>query len=298
GQRVMMPQGDPLNAVLRQGDWVAVSGLRDAKGTIVASHFERPPEGLEPFVRGHVERVDASGFVIGGQTYSLPAAVAPSAISVGVDLTLFGEPEGDTLRGDRVRIGSDLPFGGRVRSFLVEGFVDASGRRVAALTLPDTAYRPAVGARVVVQGRFGPDGALEPDSVRVLSAPCGLERFRLRLVDLDGEGVLRPAGRPAAKEGARTPGSWRSPARDWDGPTLSPPHSTRMDGRASGGTGADHWGALYPGAVGGFPAPSGFGGPGFSGQGGSAVGAPGGPAASAPAGAVGGASGPVGGGRR
>lgn len=296
-QRIRMPQGDPLNGALRQGDWVAVSGLPDAKGTIVASHLARPPEGLEPFVRGHVERVDASGLVIGGQRYALPADVPPSAIPVGADLTLYGEPEGNTLRGNRVRIGSELPFSGRVRNFLVEGFVDASGRRVAALTLPDTAYRPNTGERVVVQGRFGLDGRLESDSLRVLSAPSGLDRFRLRLEDLDRDGAARrPAGRPEAKERSKTLDSGRSPAPDSDGPTGLSPRPAPSDDRASGGVGADPWGSLYPGMSGGFQTPGGFGVPGFSGGAGAASG-PGAPAGSAPGAAAGGSSGPGPGGR-
>lgn len=300
-QRIRMPQGDPLNDALRQGDWVAVSGLRDGKGIIVASHLARPPDGLEPCVRGHVERVDANGVVIGGRRYALPAGVALSAIPVGTDLTLYGEPEGDTLRGNRVRIGSELPFSGRVRNFLVEGFVDASGRRVAALTLPDTAYRPNTGERVVVQGRFGLDGRLESESLRVLSAPSGLDRFRLRLEDLDRDGALRrPAGRPEAKERSKTLDSWRSPAPDSHGPTGLSPRPAPSDDPATGGAGADPWGSLYPGMSGGFQTPEGIGAQGFSGGVGAAGAAsgPGAPVGSAPGAAAGGSSGPGGRGGR
>jgi hypothetical protein len=294
-QRIRMPQGHPLNGALRQGEWVAVSGLRDAKGIIVASHLERPPEGLEPFVRGHVERVNSSGVVIGGQRYALPAGVAPSAIPVGADLTLYGEPEVDTLRANRVRIGSELPFSGRVRNFLVEGFVDASGRRVAALTLPDTAYRPKTGERVVVQGRFGLDGSLESDSLRVLSAPSGLDRFRLRLEDLERDGAARrPARRPEAKERAKTLDSWRLPAPDSDAPTGLSPRPAPADDRATGGAGVDPWGSLYPGMADGFQAPGGFGAPGFSGGAG-AVSGPGAAAGAAPGAGAGASSGPGGG---
>jgi hypothetical protein len=55
-----------------------------------------------------------------------------------------------------------------VRNFLVEGFMDPRGRRIGALSLPDSAYRPRPGERVVVQGRFGADGALDRQSLRVI----------------------------------------------------------------------------------------------------------------------------------
>ncbi len=294
GQRVRLPQGDAPNVTLHPGDWVSVSGLRDPTGVVVASHLDRPPEGLDPFVRGDVEQVDARGLVIGGRRYPLPPGADPSAIHPGGDLILYGEPEGATLRATRLRRGWDLPFDGRVRSVLVEGFVGTNGRSVGALTLPDTAYRPKTGERVVVQGRFGVDGRLEPDSVRVLSAPSGLDRLRLRLDDLDRDrGATRPSARQGTHERA---GPWeqRHPyGRDRDRPVGLAP--SRESPEVRGADGGDppawrqkHWTApapqLGPGWTGGEPASrDDRGAPGISGRSGVSGGsAPGG--STAPAG--------------
>lgn len=314
GQRIRMPQDDPLNATLREGDWIAVSGIRDPAGVVVASHLDRPPEGLEAWVRGEVEGVDSSGLAIGGRRYPLPPGAVPSAIPVGADLTLYGQPDGDTLQGSRMRIGWDLPFGGRVRSFLLEGYIDSSGQRIGGLTLPATAYRPKSGERVVVQGRFGPDGSLVPGSLRVLSAPGGPERLRLRLEDLGLDAGDR-RGRGAG-EGVRSQERWRSDGPDRRHPGgLSPrpgspddsgayvfdgPRSRRDVGPASsleGGVGADPWGVYQPGLPSGFPMPGMLGAPGLSNPPGAAGAASGSVAPTGPA-AGGGSAGSPGPGAR
>lgn len=299
GQRVRLPQGDPLNGTLRPGDWVSVSGLRDPKGVVVASHLDLPPEDTDAFVRGDLEQVDSRGLIIGGRRYPLPPGADPSAIHLGGDLMLYGEPDGDTLRGTRLRQGWDLPFDGRVRNFLVEGFIGTNGRRVGALTLPDTAYRPKTGERVVVQGRFGVDGKLEPDSLRVLSAPSGLDRLRLRLDDLDRD---RGAGRPSSRQGTQErAGPWEqrrsnAPNRDRPvgvAPRLEPPGYRGADGGDQPSWRQHHWPAPapqlgpgwmggdpmdpdYPGLSSGFQGPATLGGSGISGGTGAASGMSGG----------------------
>lgn len=306
GQRIRMPQGDPLNATLREGDWIAVSGIRDPTGVVVASHLDRPPEGLEAWVRGEVEGVDTSGLVIGGRRYPLPPGAVPSAIPVGADLTLYGQPDGDTLLGSRMRVGWDLSFGGRVRGFLLEGYIDSSGRRIGGLTLPDTAYRPKSGERVVVQGRFGADGRPEPGSLRVLSAPGGAERLRLRLEDLGWDaGARRGAGQGVrSQERRRSDGPDRGPPGSLSPRPGSPedpraypfdgPRSRRDFGSASrpeAGVGTDPWGVYQPGLPTVFPMPGGLGAPGLT-RGGGAAGAVSGPGAPAAGGGSAGSPGP------
>jgi hypothetical protein len=291
GQRVRMPAGDPLNATLRPGDWVAVSGLRVPKGDVVASLLEQPPEGVGALVRGEVERVDAQGLVIGGHRYPLPAGFDPSTIPLGADLTVYGEPKGDGLTRTRLRVGWVLPFNGRVRNFLLEGFIGTGGRRVGALALPDSAYRPKPGERVVVQGRFGVDGTLDQQSLRILTAPSGLDRMRLHLEDL--EGGDRTGRSPDWRGGMQGPGpsgpyrSWgadrnppsgfaprrqppETPSRDpggrpkWD----QRPWSAPLQGLGPGWLGADPVGSGYWNGSSGLPAsapPSAPGGPGGGG---------------------------------
>lgn len=289
GQRVRMPAGDPLAKTVRPGQWVSVSGLREPKGVVVASLIEQPPEGAGAFVRGEVEEVDARGLVIGGHRYPLPSGTDTTAIPLGADLTVYGEPEGDGLTRTRLRIGWVLPFGGRVRNFLLEGFVDTGGRRVGPLTLPDSAYRPSPGERVVVQGRFGIDGALDRQSLRVLSAPSGLDRLRLRLEDLEGgkrttrppapRGTTRGVGPsrpyPSRGLGSGPPASLSPRGQSTQAPTWDPlgwptwgqaPGSAPAQDPAEGWPGADPLGPGLFSGPGGVPmsapagAPRGAGG--------------------------------------
>jgi len=274
GQRVRMPEGDPLAKTVRPGQWVSVSGLREPKGDIVASLIEQLPDGAGAFVRGEVEEADARGLVIGGHRYPLPPGTDAMAIPLGADLTVYGEPEGDGLTRTRLRIGWVLPFDGRVRNFLLEGFVDTGGRRVGPLTLPDSAYRPRPGERVVVQGRFGIDGALDLQSLRVLSAPSGLDRLRLRLEDLEGgkrttrppapRGTMRALGpsRPypsGGGVGSRPPAGLSPRGQATQAPTWDPlgrPTWGQSPGSAPAQDSAGGWPGAYP------PAPGRFGRPG------------------------------------
>ena len=291
GQRVRMPAGDTLGATLRPGDWVSVSGLREPKGTVIASLLERTPEGLGAFVRGAVEQVDARGLVVGGHRYPLPPGSDPSAIPVGADLTLYGDPKENQLTPTRLRVGWVVPFEGLVRTLLVEGFVGTGGRQVGALVLPDSAYRPKVGERVVVQGRFGSDGKLDRKSLRILSAPSGLDRMRLRLEDLEGgQGSALPTTpQSQVMERAWPTRPYRSRGAERDRPTgLSPrPQASQVPGQSSpagspwyqypgplpaqglgpGWLGNDPLGPGYWGGSSGFPslAPSGAGGGGAGG---------------------------------
>lgn len=288
GQTVRLPSADPLSAALRPGDWVSVSGLRDPKGVVISTLLERTPKGVGAFVRGAAEQGDGTGIVIGGHRYPLPAGAGPATIPRGADLTLYGEPEGDGLLGTRLQLGWVLPFDGRVRNFLLEGFVGADGRRVGALVLPDSAYRPKPGERVVVQGRFDLEGRLEQQSLRVLSAPSGLDRLRIPLEDLDGRPRTSrpPAWRGSTLEGTRSLGADRPRALGGDRPVGLAPSAPSSQTPGWGvppeipwGQGSmnydpyDNWGPSVFGGARGFPSAPSFGAPGTSGGKGGAGGA-------------------------
>ena len=294
GQRVRMPAGDPLAKTVRSGQWISVSGLREPKGVVAASLLEQPPDGEGAFVRGEVEGVNARGVVIGGHRYPLPPGIDPSTVPLGADLTVYGEPEGDGLTRTRLRVGWVLPFDGRVRNFLLEGFVDTGGRRVGSLSLPDSAYRPRPGERVVVQGRFGIDGALDQRSLRVLSAPSGIERLRLRLEDLEGADRIT---RPPAPRGTMPEVGPSAPHRS-RGTGSAPPAGLSPRGQSTEGPtwdslGRPTWGEAPWSAPAQDPA---LGWPGEDPMGPGYSSGPGGVPTSAPPGASGGGGG-VGGGQ-
>jgi hypothetical protein len=233
-QRVRLPHMDPLSESLRPGDWVSVSGLRDQSGTVVASRLDRSPASFPAFVRGDVEQVDSRGLVIGQWRFALPPGTDWSTIAPGREVILYGEPAGEGLRATRMRVGWELPFNGRVRNILVEGYLGPEGRRVGGLTLPDR-FRRQAGERVVVQGRFGSNQQLEPGSLRLTPAPQWLDRSR-ETPGLPGPADEWPRVDPWGSDGWRTPGGVDG------GP------STKGAPGDSGGAGGPRGG---PGSVGG-----------------------------------------------
>ncbi len=179
GQRVRLPAGDPLTDVLRPGERVAVSGLRDQDGVVVASRLDRPAADVPDLVGGIIERVEGRDVFIGGRRFRLPEDLDRPGIRPESVVTLYGQAAGDRLSVRRIRVVPRLPFGGKVRNLLVEGFAAAKGLRVGVLSLPGGVRDLKVGERVVVEARVGADSELVPESVRVLPAPRGAGRSEL-----------------------------------------------------------------------------------------------------------------------
>jgi len=180
GQRVRIPEGDPLFDSLEVGDRIAVSGLRDAEGRVIASRLDTPPAGVPGFVRGTLDAVDADGLVVGGQRFVRPPGVADDDLVAGREMTLYADADGERLRGRRLRLESEVPFAGRVREMVVEGYVGPRGRRVGRFDVAGTARGLRPGERVVATTRVGADRRIVPDSVRVRPSTYRVERRDLR----------------------------------------------------------------------------------------------------------------------
>jgi hypothetical protein len=105
------------------GDWVAVSGLREPDGVILATRVDPVPPG-PVLVRGELVRI-AGTAQIGGLTVLLPEG---SDAPAGFPVTVTGRMNGAVLVADSVVLDTvaDRPsdyFGPSVTSFVVESYV-------------------------------------------------------------------------------------------------------------------------------------------------------------------------------
>ncbi|AOE85167.1 DUF5666 domain-containing protein [Pseudomonas sp. TCU-HL1] len=156
GQPVHFASGARVAEGLRIGEPVRVSGLRNARGEVVASRIDRAPNLAQASAIGAIERAgDLQGL-------ALSKPLAPSN-----EVLVRGTWNGRQLNVVQTRSDPGMPFAGRVRNALVEGLVRAQqGNRIevggfTAYVDRSTAYSGglaadlAVDRRVRVSGVFG-----------------------------------------------------------------------------------------------------------------------------------------------
>ncbi|MFC5695237.1 DUF5666 domain-containing protein [Pseudomonas sp. GCM10022186] len=114
GQPVHLAPDARVAAGLRIGEPVRVSGLRNARGEVVASRIDRAPDMAQASAIGAIERAGN----LQGLTLSRP--LAPSG-----EVLVRGTWNGRQLDVVQSRPDPGLPFAGRVRNALVEGLVRA-----------------------------------------------------------------------------------------------------------------------------------------------------------------------------
>lgn len=159
GQSVRMTSdtlGDRLDGI-RPGMALRISGLRDGAGEIHASRVDRLPAGRPDVLTGAVTAVDRHGFSVAGVRIGRPP---PSGLSVGDEVSVRGAYDGGRLTAAALRLWPRVPFGGRVRTLSVEGYLarPRSGRgfRLDGMTVqPPAAAGAAPGQRVVIDGSVG-----------------------------------------------------------------------------------------------------------------------------------------------
>ncbi|WP_439859848.1 DUF5666 domain-containing protein [Pseudomonas sp. MBLB4136] len=157
-QPVHLAPGARVAAGLRIGEPVRVSGLRNARGEVVASRIDRAPNLAQVSAIGAVERAGNL------QGLALSKPLAPSG-----EVLVRGTWDGQRLNVARTQRDPGAPFAGRVRNALVEGLVRGQqGNRIefggfTAYVDRSTAYSGgqvgdlAVDRRIRVTGVFGTD---------------------------------------------------------------------------------------------------------------------------------------------
>ncbi|MCA4079377.1 DUF5666 domain-containing protein, partial [Pseudomonas kurunegalensis] len=118
GQPVRLAAGARVAQGLRPGEPVRVSGLRDARGEVVATRIERAPGLREASAIGAIDRPGSL------QGLQLGTRVAPAR-----ELLVRGQWTGRQLEVAQTRPDPSLPFAGRVQQAVVEGLVQRAQAR-------------------------------------------------------------------------------------------------------------------------------------------------------------------------
>lgn len=191
GQRVTVPrgawladrQGDEAAASLddfEPGDYLAVSGLRESDGRIVATRVERRPARDEVSAIGRLEGLEGLDEPGGGRARLDQAEIRVAAAGMEADRELAVLVRGHWNERERriedARIERAYRLGEQSERVSVEGFVqdiDDEGRGTVA-GLPVVIARdvrgdrsPARGDRVRLSGRLDRDGRIRAREVRV-----------------------------------------------------------------------------------------------------------------------------------
>jgi len=190
----------PAAAALKPGDVVAVSGVQQADGGLLATRIEAIASTRAALVRGYVTGVTDTGMTVGGVNVVGAAAVA----SVGQWAVAEGAWNGAALAAASIKLGPELALAPGAR-FSVEGFLVPQrdggyvvrGMRVqvnarAGLDAP-TIARLSGATRLQVIGNVARDQSIVPATVVVPEQLQPLRQFQPQV----------PASTPPpAREGA------------------------------------------------------------------------------------------------
>ncbi|EKT8868785.1 hypothetical protein QEM16_005331, partial [Pseudomonas putida] len=185
GQPVRLAAGARVAEGLRPGEPVRVSGLRDARGEVVATRIERAPGLREASAIGAVDRTGSL------QGLKLGTRVAPAR-----ELLVRGQWTGRQLEVAQTRPDPSLPFAGRVQQAVVEGLV----QRTQARQLVVAGINVTLGQGTVIVGRQPTALALD-QRVRVSGVLNGTHELRATRVELQDDRVDNP-GRSQSGHGS------------------------------------------------------------------------------------------------
>lgn len=113
GQAVRVAAGTQLPVELRTGQTVRVSGLRNARGEVIATWVERAPDQLQASAIGALDRNGKLDGLALGATKTL----------MGGEILVRGNWSGTSLDVEAISHDPSIPFAGRVRQAVVEGLI-------------------------------------------------------------------------------------------------------------------------------------------------------------------------------
>ena len=144
GQPVRITATTSGETAVGPGDWVAVSGLRNADGQVMASRIDRRTPG-EVLVTGRLT-TQGQRWHVGSLRVIPPAGSVPQSAGSRRRVTLIGRYSAAGLTVRSLTVQPALPFPDGVRRFVVEGFVRAGGLGVRIGQDLDVAVGPEFGA--------------------------------------------------------------------------------------------------------------------------------------------------------
>ena len=197
---------------LKPGNYIAVSGFPRPDGIIDATRIERRRDGPGS-VTGAITSVDDRGFTVGTVRVDSPIGSRTRDIKVGDQLTVNGIAGTKTLRATRLTPRSAIPFGGRMRNLVIEGYAKPGpagigltlrGMNVDPSTVPTG--RDITNRRVIIDGE-----ALQGEALRVkklnelpVRRSIPIERLRQQSVP-PGENLPKALQRSRGNSNQRQP---------------------------------------------------------------------------------------------
>lgn len=148
GETVTLSDRTILAALPGVGRDIIISGLRSG-GVIVASRVDSAPTRGFAAVSGTVTRLDARGLYVNGRLVRVQAPL-PEGLRVGREIQLAGRAVGGVLHARDVKVRPEVPFGGRMRQMVVEGFAQVAKDR-QELRIGNLVVDPAGKARWTVK---------------------------------------------------------------------------------------------------------------------------------------------------
>jgi hypothetical protein len=115
------------------GNWVRVSGYREAGGQIAASHVEPVPPQAQAQLVGVVERTASQTLVVSGTAVRSSDAQSVERPTVGTEVLVTGSWDGKTLLAQKFKSEPTQQFIGAVERVVYEGYVHALGNRTIDL---------------------------------------------------------------------------------------------------------------------------------------------------------------------
>ena len=176
GQPVHLAKGARVAEGLRPGEPVKVSGLRNARGEVVASRIERAPDLKESSAIGVVDR-----------TGSLQGLKLGSRVTAAQEVLVRGQWTGRQLEVAQSRPDPSMPFTARVHQVVIEGLVQ--GRQERRLVVGGV--NVTLGHDTVIVGEQGSALAID-QRVRVSGVLSGAREVRATRVELHSERAETP----------------------------------------------------------------------------------------------------------
>ncbi|RYF52351.1 MAG: hypothetical protein EOO27_28660, partial [Comamonadaceae bacterium] len=128
GERVKVLNPSAL-AALRRGDWVRLSGHRQADGVLSASLIAALPPSArrQAQIAGRVSVLTSDAMQVGGTRVAFNARATAHGVAKGHEVLVVGRWDGKTLIAQRVTLDPTRNHLGPVRDVVLEGYVQDLG---------------------------------------------------------------------------------------------------------------------------------------------------------------------------
>lgn len=188
GQPVQLASGAKVEAGLRAGEMVRVSGFRNASGEVVATRVERAPQLRE-----------ASAIGTRGGDGTLHGMALSGDARGNAESLVRGTWTGRALAVTQARTNPTIPFAGRVRNAIVEGLVfERSGNRMDISGFE-------VELAEATEFSEGAAGTLEKDMrVRVQGSFTGERKVKAARIEVVRDGFGAGEGHDGSRSGKKS----------------------------------------------------------------------------------------------